>query len=154
MKIRIYYMAELERDTIEIAEHDVILHPNLLQYYETEVLIEEDDDYDPLAVHLDIRKHFDIILQLNKIDKKDFKGLDVSTIKCVYENRTTRGTVFTGRDINSKYEFVFYFPFKREDIKIVKVISTTNISFTEHVVGKLISEDLEKKTPEEWESLA
>ena len=150
-KIRIYYMAELERETIEEAEHDVILHPNLLQFYETEVVIEEEDEYDPLNIDLDIRKHFDVILQLNKINEKDFKTIDTSTIKCVYENRTTKGAVYIGRDALSSYQFVFYFPFKREDIKIVKVLSTSNISFTEHVVGKLISEDLAKQKPDSWD---
>ena len=141
-------MAELERDTISDAEEDVILNPDLLQYYET-IAIPEDWYYDPFE--MDIRKHLDLILQLNKIDEKDFKGIDTSTIVCMYENRTTRGLVYTGRDINSKYEFVFYFPFKMEDIKVVKVLSTSNVSFTEHVVGKLISEDLEKSRPDPWE---
>lgn len=143
MKIRVYYMAELERDTVKEAEHDIILHPNLLQYYETEVELEEEDDYDPLRIDLNIRKHFDLILQLNKIDKKDFKGIDKSTIELVYENITTKGTVFTAHAILSKYMFVFYIPYRRGEHKIIRVLS----DIVEHVVGKLISEDVAKGKP-------
>ena len=135
-------MAELERDSVKEAEDDVILHPNLLQYYETEVEIEE-DDYDPLRIDLDIRRHFDLILQLNKIDKEDFKGIDKSTIQLIYENRTTKGCVFTAQATLTKYMFVFYLPYRREEHKIVRVLSDV----AEHVVGKLISEDVAKSKP-------
>lgn len=142
MKIRVYYMAEIERDSVKQAEDNVILHPNLLQHYETEVEIEE-DEYDPLRIDLDIRQHFDLVLQLNKVDKKDFKGIDKSTIKLIYENRTTKGCVYTASAILSKYMFVFYFPFRRDRIKIIRVLSDV----AEHVVGKLISEDVAKGKP-------
>ena len=135
-------MAEIERDSVKQAEADVLLHPNLLQHYETEVEVEE-DDFDPLRIELNIRKHFDLILQLNKVDKKDFKGIDISTIELVYENRTTKGCVYTANAILSKYKFVFYFPFRRDKIKIIRVLSDV----AEHVVGKLISEDVAKGKP-------
>ena len=135
-------MAEIERDSVKQAEEDVILHPNLLQYYETEVEI-GGDDYDPLRIDINIRKHFDIILQLNKVDKKDFKGIDKSTIDLVYENRTTKGCIYTAQAILNKYMFVFYFPFRRGDHKVIRVLSDVS----EHVVGKLISEDVAKGKP-------
>ena len=135
-------MAEIERDSVKQAEEDVLMNPNLLQHYETEVEIEE-DDFDPLRVDLNIRKHFDLVLQLNKIDKKDFKGIDTSTIELIYENRTTKGCIYTASAILSKYRFVFYFPFRRGNHKVVRVLSDV----AEHVVGKLISEDVAKGKP-------
>lgn len=144
-KVRIYYMAELERNSVKEAEHDVILHPNLLQHYETEVEVKVDNDYDPLRIDLDIRKDFDMILQLNKIDKKDFKDIDTSTLLTVYENITTKGTIFTGMCVDNRYEYVFYLAYKIEDIKIVRVLS----ELTDGVVGKLIAEDIAKEEP--WE---
>ena len=140
MKVRVYYMAEIERDSVQQAEDDVVMNPNLLQYYDTEVEVEK-DNFDPLRVNLNIRQHFDIILQLNKIDKKDFIGIDTATIELIYENRTTKGCVYTASAILSKYMFVFYFPFQKGEHKIVRVLSDVS----EHVVGKLISEDLAKE---------
>jgi hypothetical protein len=142
MKVRVYYMAEIERDSVKQAEEDVLMNPNMLQHYETEVEIEE-DNFDPLRIDLNIRKHFDLILQLNKVDKKDFKGIDKSTIEVVYENITTKGVVYTAQAILSKYMFVFYFPFRRGNHKVIRVLSKV----AEHVVGKLISEDVAKDKP-------
>ena len=36
-------MAEIERDSVKQAEEDVLMNPNLLQHYETEAGVEEDD---------------------------------------------------------------------------------------------------------------
>lgn len=143
MKVRVHYMAEIERDSVKQAEDDVILHPNLLQYYETTVEVDDVDGFDPLRIDLNIRKDFDLILQLNKIDKKEFKGIDTSTINLIYENRTTKGCVYTASAILSKYMFVFYIPYRRGDHRIIRVLSDV----AEHVVGKLISEDVAKGKP-------
>lgn len=135
-------MAEIERDSVKQAEDDVILHPNLLQYYETAVEV-DDVEFDPLRIDLNIREHFDLILQLNKVDKKDFKGIDKSTIEVVYENITTKGVVYTAQATLSKYMFVFYFPYRRGEHKVIRVLKDV----AEHVVGKLISEDVAKGKP-------
>jgi hypothetical protein len=140
-------MAEVERDSVKEAEDDVIMNPNLLQYYETEVEVESDENFNPMRIDLDIRKDFDLLLELNKIDKKDFKDIDRNTIECVYENRTTKGSVFAASAILSKYKFVFSFPFKMSDSKVVKVLSDV----AELVITKLVSEDLAKSKPDPWE---
>lgn len=135
-------MAEVEGDNVIDAEERVAVEPNLLQYYETEVEIEE-DEYDPLRVDINIRKHFEIYMQLNKIDKEHYRGVDKSTVEVIYESPTTKGLVVTAQAILSKYVFVFYLPFRRDHAKVVKVLSDV----AEHVVGKLISEDLAKGKP-------
>ena len=139
-------MAELERDSVKEAEDDVLLHPNLLQHYESELVFDDEEDVIS-GIKLDIRKHLKLILQLEKIDVKDSKGVDEATIQQVYENRTTKGSVFTAKHKDNKFDFVFYFAFKQEESKVIKVLPDV----APHVIGKLIAEDLSKPKPSPWE---
>jgi hypothetical protein len=85
---------------------------------------------------VDPRKAFATILDLYKIDKEIFDGIDDTTIECVYENRIGKTSIYTAQAKERGYCFVFSLNIKKK----LRVVKTLN-DLQPQIIVKLLTED-------------